>query len=138
MVKLSDLQLDMDRCVKGRVVWFEGLKITIARWLNPNMQKILDEISKPYLEELREAERKKEPKTELKLKLAYEAAAKGCIINIENMQDDDGNPMEYTPEIGIKIMTDDTFAVLADFIATEAQRDSAYLINAQKDAGKNL
>ena len=120
--------------VEGIWVPFEdGIEFKIARWGNPAFSKCVEKLSKPHQRQFRLRGRKGDAWD----KIVWRAAAEHVLLDWKNVDGDNGKPLKYSIEEGIKIFTDDEFAPIADFIVQVANEEAAFYSEQREDAVKN-
>lgn len=121
-MKLSSLRLS-DHQTKG--IWFvyqEGIEFLIARLGNREYTKYLRAIGKPHSAQIRHDVLD----DEVLEGLSREAIAHTVLLDWKNVEDDNGQPLKYTPAIGEKVLNDDEFDHIYKFIVTCASQQEVY------------
>lgn len=123
MARLNQISLDEDLATKGRWVDYRlDVRLLIARSDNPAYRAAL-------LSSNRDAARRVQfdgvdvQKFEDR---AAKAAARHILLGWENIDNDDGTPMAYSPEAAEHLLTDPTLRELYDFVMSEANEWAAY------------
>lgn len=103
MGKLSKVAVNPELEVNGVwTPWFDDARVKIARHNNPRfIQKIQDLIL-----EHRATNGDTKPNSDQITQMTKIAAAHALLVDWENVEDDDGNPIVYTPELGLALFSD--------------------------------
>lgn len=100
--RISNLKTDAKKEVEGNWVDFgSGLMVKVARIDNIAFMGHLRKISRKYVAQSRTGD---DTKTlELLEKLRKKAMARFVLLDWSNMEDDDGKPIEYSPEKALEL-----------------------------------
>lgn len=132
-MKLSQLKLDQDATVNG--VWRDlgqGLEILVARARNPEFVRYLEQLSKPYLRQIRDGTMAKDVSQRLYVK----ALARKVLRDWRGLHDDEGNEIPYTPTVAEELLSDE-FCLLRDRVESLADELNDYLVKLEVDSVKN-
>lgn len=127
---LSSRRFDPELEVEGR--WLEdyrglGFDLLVARWNNPEHRRVLAELAQEAREALSVGE---EITTERWREITGVAMARTIWVGARHLEDDDGEPLEYTPELGAEYLNSLSFTELREDIAAFAMEDEAYIARA--------
>jgi hypothetical protein len=135
-MKLSQLRLDSDTEING--VWVdyaEGIQFKIARLGNPAFRRYMRKLGKP----LRAQMRHDVLDDETLESLSKEAIAHTVLLDWRNVEDDRGQPLEYTPAIGQKVLEDSEYADIYNFVIAVANSTENYRrTKIEDEAGKSV
>lgn len=134
MAKLSRVKIDAKRAVEG--VWHtyaEGIEVRVARMFNPNYERVVAELMKPHAKEYRAGRLSNEQMEDVRV----QAIARTVLLDWKNVEDDDGQPMPYTPERGLAVLRDPGYVDLLAFISAKAGDWESYRLSVQEDAKGN-
>ena len=147
MGKLSSLKQDIKKAVEGRWVEFAGMEFLVARMNNPRYTEFL-------------SNHRRLSATKLSVStiqaLTIEGVAKFVLLDWKNVVDEmvppskdvsERNtvlengmfyaPLNYTPELGQKLLSNPEYRDLYDFIVTEASNSDEYRAESLKAAEGN-
>ena len=134
MGKLSQFRLDNETSVEGIWVKFgAGIEIKIARMNNPEFVRHYDEISQPFLSQLR----KRTAGRETTVDLMRDAVAHCIIKDWKNMEDDSGKAIKYSPEKALEIINDPANVIFYDFVLDVAGSAHLFFEKQKEEAVKN-
>lgn len=124
MVKLSGLRIDADKANNG--VWHDwrGVRWLIARMGNPAYQEKLEQEMEPILHVIAANEGKKCDERDNAIMVA---AAHGLLLDWEQLEDDNGNDLDFSPEAALRIFKDPELRDVYDFVMTRANAQQFYL-----------
>ena len=134
MAKLSSLRIDSGKDVEG--VWTKyaaGIKLKIARLGNPNYRAYMRKIGRPHKAQMRHGLMD----DDLIETLSKEALAHTVLLDWDNVEDDNGAPIQYTPEKGLAVLEDPEYADLYSFVVDFANSAENYRSQAIQSAVKN-
>lgn len=123
MAKLSALRVDPELSEEGRWVDYElGIRLRIARHNNSRYQA--------YFMKLMRNNPEVQEDTEVFQNLLKVAVGRTILKDWEGVEDDDGNEMKFSEDVGEKIITDPAYQDLYQFVLTESQSSLLYRENA--------
>jgi hypothetical protein len=131
-VRLSELKVDAKKESEG--VWVdvaEGLRLLVASGDSQAYRKYRNKLLKPYLHRVRSRTMSVEDME----KVTRQAMARHVLLGWENLDDDEGNPIPYSREKALEILTEsrEVFNIVGDFANDQAM----FRADLQEDAGKN-
>ena len=141
-MKLSDVKLDSGKATGG--VWAayrDGLELKIARMPNPEYDKLMRRLGKPHMGKLRRARFNAEalvndPELDA---IQKKAAARAILLDWRPLpEDDDGQPMPYTPELGEQLLLDPDYDPLWRFIVDVAGEEEMFRAEDAEAQAENL
>jgi hypothetical protein len=130
MVKLNSLKVDPQRSNEG--VWFDwtqGVRLLIARIGNASFDS--------RLRELMDGEKAAGNEDISRENLTMMAVAETVLLGWEGIEDDDGEPLEWSVETSYALLSDEALADLYKFVIIKASEVAHYRFKADKDAAKN-
>ncbi len=132
-MKLSTLRLDPALCDRGVWVGYLGdVRLRIARAGNPQYEEAVRRIAAQRLGASAE-----DPDEAFWEGVAREATAETILLGWENVTDDDGAPIEYTPARALALFADPCFREFYRFVTFESTRASRYRARALEVAAGN-
>lgn len=134
MAKLSSFRTDPDKETEG--VWFdfaEGIRFKVARWNNPKFRQLVEKLARPHARTFRRSGRR----GEMWESIVKQAAARTILLDWENVEDDNGKPLKYSPDEALRVFEDPALKAIYEFVVETAIDESAYLQEDQEDAEKN-
>lgn len=135
MAKLKSLRQDRERATEG--VWAEyaaGVELKIARWNNPRFSEAYAEKMRPHQAALRAGVLPESVKT----RAMHEAVAETILRDWRNVERPDSNePLPYTPEEGLRVISDPEYADLFDFVFRVSRDEALYRVQSLRDASGN-
>ncbi len=139
MVKLSKIQLNPELVASG--VWFDyyapGLEdedpicCKIAHVGNPGYKQKLSKLMQAKGRGFRSR------KTEDLAPIQKIAAAEFLLLDWKNVEDDNGKPIKYTPEEGLKVLNKPEYDDFWLFVISSATSAEEYRAEVKKDSAKN-
>jgi len=135
MAKLSNFRTDTAKETEG--VWVdysEGIRFKIARWNNREFRRFLEKLARPNTRAFRKAGGRR---GELWDSLIKQAAAKYVLLGWENVDDDGGKPIKYSPDKALEILSDPELSAIWEFVCEAALDEAMYLQEDGEDAEKN-
>lgn len=75
--------------------------------------------------------------TDVEERIVAKAVVKHILLDIKGLEDDSGEPIKYSPDFGMKIMTDPEFRNLADFVVWAANTIGEQIEDEIEDDIKN-
>ena len=108
-MKLTSLQVDPVKAKEG--VWFEyddDVQFLVARMGNSQFQT--------FLQKHRKLAQVSRANSELMQEVTRKAAAHTILLDWKGIEDDEGNPLAYTPELGFEIFCKEEYSVIYQFI----------------------
>lgn len=126
MARLSALRSDLTKEKLGIwVAWELGIRFRIARMNNPSYDAAVREALRPHRDRIRRGvmdEREIE-------RLSLQAVATHILTGWENVDDDDGKPIEYSPEKSAEIIGDPRYRDVYDFVIDCSRRAALYRVH---------
>jgi len=135
MGKLSALRVDLKKANGG--VWQEleaGIEFLIAKKPNDAYEDKLAVLSEPYSDEIRA--RTLSP--ELDKELTLRAIVGTVLLDWRNVDDDEGNPIEFTEDKAFEILKDSQYIDVYNWILLKAHAYHLYRVESKKAEAKNL
>jgi len=132
MAKLSNLKTDRDLSENGAwVPWIAGTRLRIARLSNSAFKAMYHRKTKPLERKMREIP------DELQEEIIRKCVAHTVLLDWEGFDDDDGSPLEYTPEQGIEMFEDSEWEHLYSFVLETARKDDVYMQEHEEELAGN-
>lgn len=133
MAKLSQTRSDKKKQNDGVWVPYEsGIELLIARFGNTKY----DEYVRTEVDSMTTLLRRDLTAQETN-EIVKRATAKHILLDWKNVDDDDGKPLSYSPEVGLKILCDEEYRDLYRFISFTAANAQNYRVDALKADAKN-
>jgi hypothetical protein len=129
--KLSQLAVDTTKSEDG--VWIEfgaGFELLIARANNAAFKAELARLVKPYQREIAREGMSSRHATDAHTK----AQAKCVVLNWRGLEDEDGEPIPYSPEKAFEILSDPRYPELKEFVDIESNNLDNFRAEDQADA----
>ncbi len=122
MVKLSRIRVDTDKAQNG--VWkdWNGIGLLIARIHTPHYQEVLQRHIEPVLHIVSENGNSCSEAQEA----TNRAISEAVLLDWRNLEGDDGEPLEYSPEKAYELLTDPELVDLHDFVIIAANSRENY------------
>jgi hypothetical protein len=123
MGKLSFQKIDTKAEAEG--VWTDyadGIRFKIARLGNPDYRAHLRKIGRAN--QIHVQQDLMDP--EVMESFSKEAIAKHVLLDWENVEDDDGSKIPYSPDVGEKILKDPAYVRIFEFVVAFAARAENY------------
>jgi hypothetical protein len=137
VAKLSLVQTDPSLETEG--VWVPyafGMEFRIARMGNPAYEEMLRREREPLLAELRS--NPDAPDVNAKLEAVVRKVVAATILkDWRNVDDKDGKPWSYTPEVGAEVFKTPGYEDVYDFIVAQSRDARGYRIYTHEGARKN-
>lgn len=135
-MKLSTIRLDPELCDRGVWVNYVGdVRFLIARAGNPQYEEAVRRI---YSDRLGLGAPPDEDDVNVWDRTAKQAIAEAVLLGWENVTDDAGIPIPYTPEYALGLFLDPFYREIYRFVCFEAQRASRYRAHAiEVEAGNS-
>lgn len=125
MVKLSQFKSDLDKERLGVWITFaEGIRFRVARMGNAQYVAASRELLKPHRDRIRRGVMDEE---EIE-RLSLSAIAEHILTGWENIDDDAGNAVPYSPAKAAEILGDPQYRDVYDFVLSTARRSELYRI----------
>jgi len=134
MAKITEIMSDMEKVEKG--VWVDyaaGIKLCIASINNTQYKKARSRLLKPYLRQVRA----KAMNAEEILDILKPAAAKYLLIDWKNIEDEEGNLVEYSYEKALEFFKEPALSDLYNFVLETAGENEVYRQELVEDAEGN-
>lgn len=132
-MKLSDVRFDSAQVDGIWVTFYGDLEFLIAREGNPEYNEAMRVALRPHAEEARDSELTDQTFEELRKRVSSEHVVKGW----RNMQDDEGNEIEYSPEKAYEILNDPAYEELWLFVVVQSRKYEKYRRHSIKRAEGN-
>lgn len=134
MAKLTTLKADASKESGGVwVEWEHGVSLLVARLNNTGFQAAIRELTTPHTKEIRSGKISDAKMEELSRK----AMATHVLLDWKNIEDDDGAPLEYTPEMAFELLNDPGLRDLYQFVLTTANERELYRLEAEDESRGN-
>jgi len=132
MAKLRDHASDLDLENQGVwVPWRAGIQLRIARAGRKAHNECVQRLGRAH----RGLIRMDTPEARAKVtEVTHRAAAESLLLDWKNVEDDDGNPLPYTAEVGYRYLSDEAFRDLYEFVTVTANDATVYLQDLREDA----
>ena len=118
MAKLSSVKSNVKKSEEGIWTPFEsGIEFLIARMGNPKYTKLLAKLSRPHHRKLRGS---RGASSDLENDLTKQAVAKTVLVGWRNLDDEDGNPIPYSQEKALEIISDPAYIEVYNFVLATA------------------
>lgn len=123
MARISNFKQDLQREEEGQ--WFDwelGIRVKIANVNNRKFQDYLRRLTKPYIRKFRN--QTAEPG--LQLSLFKKAAAKFLVLDWENIDDDNDQPVPYSSDQCLQYFEDESLREFLGFVIDCANANELY------------
>lgn len=123
MAKITAVMTDLEKVEKG--VWVDyaaGIKLCVAGINNENYKKMKDKILKPYLRQIRA----KSMTSQELLEVIKPAAAKHLLVDWDNIEDENGKPLEYSYEKALEFFNNPALSDMYNFVLETAGEVETY------------
>lgn len=134
MAKITEIMTDMEKVENG--VWVDyaaGIKLCIASINSSQYKKYRSRLLKPYLRQVRS----KAMTADEILDVLKPAAAKYLLIDWQNIEDEEGNTIQYSPDKALEFFTDPALSDLYGFVLETAGENEVYRQELVEDAEGN-
>lgn len=132
MTKLSDYRRDLKAVEEG--VWIPfaaGIRLKIARYGNTRFQEFAVKHGKPFIgADLAEGSKDLE-------ETVIHAVAHYILLDWENVEDDDGELIEYSSDIGFEYLNNPEYEELLLFIIRASKRNDIFRTKAIEEMAGN-
>ena len=126
---------DLEAEVSGvRVALDETSGVIVARWGNPQHEKILQELKKPYKHILRVGGKIPEEAQE---EITAKSIARGILKGWWGIEDDNGEEIPFSEEKALEILMDPTLRDFRNKVSYLAMESETYRAYALQEAAKN-
>lgn len=136
MANINKIKTDSQKEIQG--VWTdfaEGIRLKIARARNPAYKKSIRDLTEPHqIKEIREDKLMLEDLDEL----LKQVRAKTILLGWENIEDEAGKPIEYSPEQALAFFNDPELHDFYTFVILTSENMELFKKELVKDAEKNL
>jgi len=141
MVNLKKISVNKNLSING--VWknyvfdpsdTDVLVCKIAMFPNPAYSQEIQNLMAPLLKEHRNADVESAITNELQAK----AIAKTVLLDWKNAQDENGNEIEYTPEVGYAVLMNEDYAHFYNWVIRVAMNLANYRNDVIKESEGNL
>ena len=123
MAKLSKIRIDPTAEVEG--VWttyFEDIRLKVARLNNAAHREYLKKLGRPHQTQISHGTLDNKVIEEM----SREAVAHTILLDWENVLDDDGSELRYSPALGNRLFNDPEYYDLFEFVVKFAARNENY------------
>ena len=131
MTSLKLIKQDLGRASLG--VWVEhplGYRFRVARMGNDSYRAAVEKLLKPHRDEIRRG-----VLSDAKIEeLSREAVATHILTGWENIEDDDGNAIPYSPAKAAEVLFNPELVDLYDFVLNTARRAELYRLNEREES----
>lgn len=134
MAKLSALRTDPTKEISG--VWVDyddGIKLLIARLNNPNYEKFITDRQNPNIGKYRV---RKQSNAEIET-LVMEAVAHTVLLGWQNVDDDEGKPLAFSPKAALGYFKDPSYRDFYKFVLFTANSQEQYMAESKEQAAGN-
>jgi hypothetical protein len=134
MAKLSQIKTDTDKAEKG--VWQHyalDIQLCIASINNTAYKRERSRVLKPYLRRIRSGSMSSEDI----LEVLKPAVARYLLLDWKNIDDENGQPITYSPEKALELFGDASLSDLYDFVLEVAGETELYRKELLEQAAKN-
>lgn len=132
----EQFESDLDAEVEG--VWVElgdGAEVRVARLNNARHNKVLDRLRRPYRNH-------RNIPDDVNEKIATQAMAEAILLDWKGIEDRDGNPISYSTEKAIELLSDPAMKNFRNRVAYIALEEESFrkasLDAAAKNSGSSL
>ena len=135
MAKITEIKSDMEKVEKGvEVDYAAGIKLCIASINNSDYKKARTRLLRPYLRQVRA----KALTSDQILDILKPAAAKHLLVGWKNIEDENGKPIDYSPDKALEFFNDPALSDLYNFVLETAGENEVYRQELTEDAEGNL
>ena len=134
MAKITEIMSDLERVENG--VWVDyaaGIRLCIASINNAQYKRQRGRLLKPHLRQIRSGQMT----AEQILDVLKPAAARHLLVGWENIEDENGRPIAYSPEQALAFFSDPALADLYQFVLETAGENEVYRRQLLEDAEGN-
>jgi len=131
MVKLKSIAVDPKAESEG--VWLEyvaGFKVKVASTATRAFRDAMEAAMLPYRELIRADQGKEKGERkftdEMRTQVLREVVAKHVLVGWEGLEDDDGQPLPYSPERALELLSDPAMHRLVSWLETVAASEEVY------------
>lgn len=134
MAKLSSIKTDTVKSENGVWVDYEsGIRLKIARIGNPAFQSFVSSRQKNKIRGIRSGSISSQEAEQI----TKEAVARHILLDWQNVEDEDGLPLRYSPEKSLEILSDPQLSDLYSFVLVTSNNSEIYRLEAQEEAKGN-
>ena len=134
MARISSLKSDHKKETEGVwVEWEHGVSLLVARLNNPGFQAFVRKATKERTKDIRsgsfsdgEMER-----------VSIEAMGHHVLLGWKNIESDDGEPLEWTAERAVELLSDPDLRDLYQFVLTQANERELYRRDIEEESKGN-
>jgi hypothetical protein len=135
VAKLSAIRTDLKRAEEGTWVPFaEGIEVCIASLNTERFKAARRRLLKPHVRELRAGTAEAGERI---LELIKPAVARFIVVDWRNLQDDEGEPIPYSPEKCLELFHDPTLQDFYAWVLNTAGESELFRQELLDDAEKN-
>jgi len=134
MAKITEIRTDMEKAENGVLVdYAAGIKLRIASINGAKYKKHRSRLLKPHLRQVRT----KKLSADEVLEIIKPAVANHVLVGWENLEDEAGNEIPYTPEKALEFLKDPTLSDLYNFVLEIAGENEVYRHELTEEAEGN-
>lgn len=131
MVKLKSIAVDTKAEAEG--VWLEyvpGFKVKVASTATKAFREAMEAAMLPYRDLIRADQGKDKGERkftdEMRVRIMREVVAKHVLVGWEGLEEDDGQPIAYSPERALELLCDPSMHRLVNWLETAAATEEVY------------
>jgi len=133
MAHIHSIMTDLEKEQKGVWVNFaEGIRLKIARAGNPDYNKLLRELSKPYIKEIREGTADDNVNKDILMKVRSET----ILLGWENLDGDEGAIL-YSAQTAYEFFKDPSLKDFYNFVIIESENMDLFRMTITEASVKN-
>lgn len=138
MLELNSLRLDPQKSNEGTWIdYIGGTRLLVARYDNRDMQAFKTRKAVEHGKIFTDYENNREEAERLSAEIEAEAMATFVLLDWEGFVEN-GEPLEYTLELGIKIFSDETYDEFREFISRVARNSSNYRVESEARVAESV
>lgn len=135
MAKLSATKIDSNAEIDGIWTTYDlGIRLKIARLGNQKYREYMRKIGRPHQLQIQHGTLDDATMETL----SREAVAHTILLDWENVEDEDGNALKYTPELGEELFKDTAYYDMLQFVVAFASKTENYRARFIKESLGNL
>ena len=135
MANINRIKTDLQKETQGVWIDFEvGIRLKIARARNPAYNEMMRKLTEPYRKTIRDGGMEIEDLENLQRQIR----AKTILLDWENIEDEDGKTIEYSPERALEFFHDLELRDFYTFVILESENMENFKKELIKDSEKNL
>ena len=131
MMELSALRVDPSKSLDG--TWIDymfGTRLLVARFDNKKMQTYKTGRIMEHKDLFKDIEKNQEEAMRVSEEIDVECLAHFVLLDWEGFSKG-GEPLAYTPELGIEIFSDENYSEFRDFVRRVAQNTENYRVESE-------